>query len=59
MLVAVLGAVLVGVLVAVLGDGVQRLGTGLESRQVEKWHYKGERATEKVYTILADEGKAR
>ena len=31
----------------------------LESRQVDKWHYKGEWATEVVYAILADEWKAR
>ena len=37
----------------------ERLGMRLESRQVDKWHYKGEWATEVVYAILADEWKAR
>lgn len=38
-----------------MGAGLQRLGMGLESRQVEKWDYKDEPATEMVYTIVADE----
>ena len=37
----------------------ERLGMRLESRQVDKWHYKGEWATEVVYALLADEWKAR
>ena len=37
----------------------ERLGMRLESRQVDKWHYKDERATEVVYTIPAEEWKAR
>jgi hypothetical protein len=31
----------------------------LESRQVDKWHYKGAWATELVYAVLADEWRAR
>ena len=31
----------------------------LESTQVDKWHYKGEWATEVVYAVLAEEWKAR
>lgn len=37
----------------------ERLGMRLESTQVDKWHYKGEWATEVVYAILAEEWKAR
>ncbi|MEO8284439.1 MAG: GNAT family protein, partial [Pseudarthrobacter sp.] len=37
----------------------ERLGMRLEARNVEKWHYKGEWATELVYAILADEWRAR
>ncbi|WP_161958185.1 hypothetical protein [Arthrobacter sp. H-02-3] len=40
---------------SVLGAGLQRLGVGLESQQVEEWHYEDEPATEMVYTIVADE----
>lgn len=36
-----------------------RLGMRLESTQVDKWHYKGEWATEVVYALLADEWRAR
>ena len=36
-----------------------RLGMRLESTQVDKWHYKGQWATEVVYAILADEWKSR
>ncbi|MET3810117.1 GNAT family protein [Arthrobacter sp. UYEF3] len=37
----------------------ERLGMRLESTQVDKWHYKGQWATEVVYAILAEEWKAR
>ena len=37
----------------------ERLGMRLEARHVDKWHYKGEWATELVYAILADEWHAR
>jgi RimJ/RimL family protein N-acetyltransferase len=37
----------------------ERLGMRLESRQVDKWHYKDQWATEVVYAILADEWKSR
>lgn len=33
----------------------QRLGMRQEARQVDKWHYKGQWATEVIYAILADE----
>jgi RimJ/RimL family protein N-acetyltransferase len=36
----------------------ERLGMRLESRQVDKWHYKGAWATELVYAVLADEWRA-
>lgn len=37
----------------------ERLGMRLESTQVDKWHYKGQWATEVVYAILAEEWTAR
>ncbi|MET4093974.1 GNAT family protein [Arthrobacter sp. UYCu712] len=37
----------------------ERLGMRLESRQVDKWHYKDQWATEVVYAILDDEWKSR
>lgn len=37
----------------------ERLGMRLESRQVDKWHYKGAWATEVVYAVLANEWKSR
>jgi RimJ/RimL family protein N-acetyltransferase len=37
----------------------ERLGMRLESRQVDKWHYKGAWATELVYAVLAEEWRAR
>jgi RimJ/RimL family protein N-acetyltransferase len=37
----------------------ERLGMRLESRQIDKWHYKGAWATELVYAVLADEWKSR
>jgi RimJ/RimL family protein N-acetyltransferase len=37
----------------------ERLGMWLESRQVDKWHYKDQWATELVYAILAEEWLAR
>ncbi|MGY2745187.1 GNAT family N-acetyltransferase [Arthrobacter sp. UYCu723] len=37
----------------------ERLGMRLESRQVDKWHYKDQWATEVVYAILNDEWKSR
>ncbi|MET3922012.1 GNAT family protein [Arthrobacter sp. UYEF20] len=37
----------------------ERLGMRLESTQVDKWHYKGQWATEVVYAILENEWKAR
>ncbi len=37
----------------------ERLGMRLESRQVDKWHYKDQWATEIVYAILDDEWKSR
>ena len=37
----------------------ERLGMRLESTKVERWHYKGQWATELVYALLADEWKAR
>jgi RimJ/RimL family protein N-acetyltransferase len=36
----------------------ERLGMRLESRQVDKWHYKGAWATELVYAVLAEEWRA-
>jgi RimJ/RimL family protein N-acetyltransferase len=36
----------------------ERLGMRHESTQVDKWHYKGQWATEVVYAILADEWSA-
>ncbi|MDQ0868165.1 RimJ/RimL family protein N-acetyltransferase [Arthrobacter sp. V1I9] len=32
-----------------------RLGMRLEARHVDKWHYKGQWATELIYAVLADE----
>lgn len=32
-----------------------RLGMRLEARHIDKWHYKGQWATELIYSILADE----
>lgn len=32
-----------------------RLGMRLEARHIDKWHYKGQWATELVYAVLADE----
>ena len=32
-----------------------RLGMRLEARHIDKWHYKGQWATELIYAILADE----
>ncbi|BAS10671.1 uncharacterized N-acetyltransferase YnaD [Arthrobacter sp. Hiyo4] len=37
----------------------ERLGMRLEARLVDKWHYKGQWATELVYSILEDEWRAR
>ncbi|XAS63557.1 GNAT family N-acetyltransferase [Pseudarthrobacter sp. So.54] len=37
----------------------ERLGMRLESTQVDKWHYKGQWATEVVYALLSDEWIAR
>lgn len=37
----------------------ERLGMRLEARPVDKWHYKGQRATELVYAILEDEWRSR
>ncbi|MCB5272619.1 putative ribosomal N-acetyltransferase YdaF [Arthrobacter sp. SO5] len=37
----------------------ERLGMRHESTQVDKWHYKGQWATEVVYAILAGEWRAR
>ena len=37
----------------------ERLGMRLESTQVDKWHYKGQWATEVVYAMLAEEWQAR
>lgn len=37
----------------------ERLGMRLESTQVDKWHYKGQWATEVVYALLEDEWRAR
>lgn len=37
----------------------ERVGMRLESRQVDKWHYKGAWATELVYAVLADEWRGR
>lgn len=34
-----------------------RLGMREEARQIDKWHYKGEWATEVVFAVLADEWK--
>ncbi|MCU1515862.1 MAG: family acetyltransferase [Pseudarthrobacter sp.] len=33
----------------------ERLGMRLEARHIDRWHYKGQWATELVYAILADE----
>lgn len=37
----------------------ERLGMRLEARLVDKWHYKGQWATELVYAILETEWRAR
>ncbi|KRE79508.1 GNAT family N-acetyltransferase [Arthrobacter sp. Soil763] len=37
----------------------ERLGMRRESTQIDKWHYKGQWATEVVYATLADEWQAR
>ncbi|MDR6414964.1 GNAT family protein [Pseudarthrobacter sulfonivorans] len=37
----------------------ERLGMRLEARHLDKWHYKGQWATELVYAILVDEWRAR
>ncbi|TAP39990.1 GNAT family protein [Arthrobacter sp. S39] len=37
----------------------ERLGMRLEARHVDKWHYKGQWATELIYAVLADEWQAR
>jgi RimJ/RimL family protein N-acetyltransferase len=37
----------------------ERLGLRLEARFVDKWHYKGQWATEVVYAILEDEWRSR
>ena len=37
----------------------ERLGMRLEARLVDKWHYKGQWATELVYAVLEDEWRAR
>ena len=37
----------------------ERLGMRLEARHVDKWHYKGEWATELIYAVLADEWRTR
>ncbi len=37
----------------------ERLGMRLESTQVDKWHYKGQWATEVVYAMLAEEWRSR
>ena len=37
----------------------ERLGMRLESTQVDKWHYKGQWATEVLYAMLEHEWKAR
>ncbi|MHA7289736.1 GNAT family N-acetyltransferase [Arthrobacter sp. MDT3-24] len=37
----------------------ERLGMRLEARLVDKWHYKGQWATEVFYGILEDEWRAR
>ncbi|WP_307034449.1 GNAT family N-acetyltransferase [Arthrobacter sp. B3I4] len=37
----------------------ERLGMRLESTQVDKWHYKGQWATEVVYALLAEEWQGR
>lgn len=34
-----------------------RLGMREEARQIDKWHYKGEWATEVIFAVLADEWK--
>ena len=36
-----------------------RLGMRLEGRHVDKWHYKGQWATELIYAILEDEWRTR
>ncbi|MHA7224312.1 GNAT family N-acetyltransferase [Arthrobacter sp. RHLT1-20] len=36
----------------------QRVGMRLKSRQVDKWHYKDECATEVAHAVLADEYKS-
>ncbi|MDQ0674091.1 RimJ/RimL family protein N-acetyltransferase [Pseudarthrobacter siccitolerans] len=36
-------------------DLCRRLGMRQEARQVDKWHYKGQWATELIYAVLADE----
>ncbi len=37
----------------------ERLGMRLESTQVDKWHYKGQWATENIYAILDSEWRNR
>jgi RimJ/RimL family protein N-acetyltransferase len=37
----------------------ERLGMRRESAQVDKWHYKGQWATEVVYALLEDEWRSR
>lgn len=37
----------------------ERLGMRLEARHVDKWHYKGQWATELIYAVLADEWRAQ
>ena len=37
----------------------ERLGMRLEGRHVEKWHYKGQWATELIYAVLEDEWRTR
>ena len=37
----------------------ERLGMRLEARHMDKWHYKGQWATELIYAVLADEWQAR
>ena len=37
----------------------ERLGMRLEARHVDKWHYKGQWATELIYAVLADEWRTR
>ena len=37
----------------------ERLGMRLEGRHVDKWHYKGQWATELIYAVLEDEWRTR